>query len=246
MPLKIGLLMIRDENDILEDTLSRNAKLVDCFYVLDGSMDAERSYEICGSTGKLAGSALDQELERPVVDGIRDVLLDWACLDYLRTDHWFLLLHGDELWTFDPDEVIAEHPRADGFEFCLPFTFPRSWDDSKSAFEQLDEFMAPGWPEFRMFKGGSGVYFDPAKHFSTTPYGLKNIVRIEDKPILHYLYRSPEQQYAKAARNQEWSPENWQDLDERGPFWDDERIADFCARSEHYTHSESLSGLRLR
>ena len=228
--------MIADENDVLEHTLARNSTLVDAFYVLDGSEDHKTANEICWDFDNCAGYWRDEYLPkrypRETTDGCRQFIYNRAGAE-CGYDHWFLLLHGDEFWTFDPQEVIDRAPDADGFVFRLPFAFPRYWDPAKSAADQLSEFMVPGWPEFRMFRGGHDVQFNPEVHFSVTPQGLHRIYQTE-KQILHYLYRAPGVQYDRAAKRRRWSPENWQELEARGPFWDDHRISEFCRSSQHY------------
>ena len=241
---KVGLLLIRDENDILADTLQWNAQHVDCFYVLDGSEDYKTAEGICMGSRKCAGYWRDVECpyDGPPTDGWRQFLYAKATEDN-GYDNWFLLLHGDELWVNEPDAALAEVPDADGFEFRLPFAIPRGWDHGLSAYDQLREFFFPGWPEFRMFKGGEEVYYLPGQHFLTRPLGLKHVVRL-DWPILHYPYRSPESQRLRASKSAEWSPENYQAVRERDRvFWDSERIAQFSHGSEHYQYTGIVNGL---
>jgi len=232
--------MIRDENDILADTLNFNTQYVDCFYVLDGSEDYKTAEDICMGSRKCAGYWRDVECPYPwpPCDGWRQFLYARATEDN-GYDHWFLLLHGDELWLNDPDEARLRVPDADGFEFRLPFAFPRSWDYSRSAYEQLREFALPGWPEFRLFLGGKDVYYHPQQHFNTRPQGLHNIVRMDDMPILHFPYRSPESQRLRASKSADWSPENYAGA----TTWDDERLKSFIATTEHYEYAGIVRGL---
>ena len=237
--------MLRDENDILAETLERNAPLVDFFYALDGSTDRQRTRDICWSFKQCAGVWQDWQVpyRGSPTDGWRQFIYEKA-VEALGADNWFLLLHGDEVWTFDPEDAIAAAPQADGFEFRLPFAVPRDWDYSKTATEQLTEFLVPGWPEFRMFRGASHVRYDPDQHFLTRPHGLSSVYRF-DWPILHYPYRSPEVQRLRAPRSLDWSPENLAAVRERDEvFWDDYRIDSFVAGNEHYNRAVTL-GLRL-
>lgn len=241
--MKIGLLMTRDENDILEDTLAVNCQHVDCFYALDGSEDYGTAAAICYATGKCAGFTRDAETGyENITDGCRQFIYAQAVKEHGYAN-WFLLLHGDEAWTFDPDAAIDADPEADGFEFRLPFLFPRSWDYDRTAFEQLTEALGPGWPEFRMFKGSPFVRYYVHRHFSVRPQGIQRAIRF-DWPIMHYPFRSPEVQRHHAAKSKTWSPENLEAVRERDEvFWNDERIAAFCAGNEHYDRVVSLSGI---
>lgn len=227
--MNIGLLMIRDENDILNDTLAINARLVDVFYVLDGSKDAFIARDICAKFDNCARVFRDSGV---VTDSSRQLLLDAAREDH-GDNHWYLLLHGDELWTFDPSDVVDNHPAAEGFEFRLPFAFPRRWDSQRTAFEQLTEFAGPGWPEFRMFRDQPGVHYVAGRHHECKPEGVDIVFRVEGHWILHYPYRSPQHQRERARTRRVWSPENYQHISAGGVFWNDDMLADL--RSEHYT-----------
>lgn len=229
--MSIGLLMINGENDILERTLSINAELVDCFYVLDGTTPNRKSERICRSHGKCWGYWHDYRM--PVMgrygtlprDGWRQHLYEHAAVDHGR-DNWFLLLHGDEVWTGLPDNM-DDH---DGFMFSLPVYFPRAgepWNPDVHPLDQLKWHLAPGYREFRMFRGGPDVNYDPQQHFNVTPSGIHRIGGC-NKPIKHYPYRAPELQRERAARHQVtgFDPGNYQHItDDDAVYWDDQRIS---------------------
>jgi hypothetical protein len=199
----IGLLMINGEDDVLEQTLAANCRFVDCFYVLDGTVPNDVSRRICEQHPKCWGYLTDNDLPHPrfpdrPVDGYRQAIYELAVAEHGH-DNWFLLLHGDEMWTALPDDLEAH----DGFSFPLPFYFPRAgetWDYSIAPLEQLRWHLRPGYPEFRMFHGAPTVRFLESQHFNVTPNGLQNIGWC-DAPIKHYLYRSPEAQRARAAQH---------------------------------------------
>lgn len=225
----IGLLMICDEDDILADVLRGHGKITDAIYVLDGSDPNGVSAALCQ---EYAGYFTDREVPEsyPVhpTDGYRQFIYEKARAEH-GPGNWFLELHGDEVWTFDPRAVVAEHPGADGFIFRLPFFFPHideGWDVARSPLEQLHYRLGPGWPEFRMFRGGTNVGFDPAQHFDTQPSGLRNVVRSE-REILHYPFRAPDDQRARAARHAltGFDPDNYQHIlsDDR-VLWDEDLI----------------------
>lgn len=233
----IGLLMINGENDILEDTLAINAEYVDAFYVLDGTVPNDESERICHGHPKCHGYTRDADLPPSYpanpVDGYRQHLYEQAVTDY-GYDNWFLLLHGDEVWTEDPRAIVTDS--ADGYCFQLPFFFPRAgeeWDYARSPLDQLTWRLGPGWPEFRMFRGGPGVRFAKSQHFNVTPQGIGRIAWVAD-PILHYPYRSPEVQRERAA--QTWDPDNYQHVTDRDAvYWTDEMIAAYQARPQGFS-----------
>lgn len=229
----IGLLMVADEDDILGRTLEINAGYVDCFYVLNGSNDTTRSEDLLTGHEKCWGYWTDNELPEDEygtlpADGWRGFLYDEAADDH-GYDNWFVLLHGDEIWTRDPRYIVA--PRFDGYVFRLPFYFPRAgepWDYTRHPVDQLSWHLGPGWPEFRMFRGGDHVSYDPYQHFDVKPRGVDRLALCMDR-ILHYPYRSPEVQRARAARHEQtrFDPDNFQHIvKDDAVYWTDDMIAE--------------------
>ncbi len=229
----IGLLMVAEEDDILERTLEHNARFVDCFYALSAG---DWVMETPEAVGKCHGWWLDADVryEGQPRDGWRQHLLERAYRDHGH-DNWFLLLHGDEMWTADPRDIATRN--ADGFVFPLPFFFPREgeeWRDDVHPIDQLKWALGPGWPELRMFRGGPNVNYDPTQHFNVTPGGLHTLAHV-DAPIFHYPYRSPEVQRARAERHQTtgFDPDNYQHItDSDSVYWTDDMIAGYQARPQ--------------
>ncbi len=238
--MNVGLLMVAHENDILERVLAGHEQIVDVLYVLDGTVPNDYSARILSRSSKLAGYWTDAELPRPpypegTVCGYRGFIYDQAVAE-IGWEHWFLELHGDEVWTFHPQEAIDSHDGADGFIFPLPFYFPREpWREGVHALDQLHWHMTPGWPEFRLFYGGPGVGFDPAQHFNTQPGGLLNVVH-DHRPIRHYPYRSPQVQRDRAQLHARtgFDPDNYRHIvDGDHVYWTDEMIEQ--AKCQHHT-----------
>lgn len=201
----IGLLTVRCEHDILAETLPLHLALCDRVYTLD-STDAPTADR----------------------DGVRQMLLDQAYRDHGH-DHWFLLLHADEVWRCDPRDLAAAHPGADGFRFRLPLCFnPAGWNDHAGVLDQASGRLLPGWREFRMFHGAPHVRFDPAQHFNVQPRGLARVVDTAAE-IDHYPYRSTASQLARKAAT--WDPDNYQDAPLAGPAIPSR----FLGRSDAYT-----------
>jgi hypothetical protein len=235
----IGLLMVSHENDVLADTLDLNLRYVDEFYVLDGTVPNDESRAICEARG-CAGYLTDAELPRPPftdrpVCGYRKAIHEMAVADH-GPDNWFLVLHGDEVWTFDPRR-FADSPWG-GHVFPLPFYFPRAgepWDDTRSPLEQLRWRLGPGYPEVRLFRGGEGVHYIPTQQWFAGPQGVG--LEHHTEPIQHFLYRSPEVQRERARRHERtgFDPDNYRHiLEEDAVYWDDERIAAYQARPHGY------------
>lgn len=226
----IGLAMIHAENDILPETLPRNAKWLDALYILDGDGAA---FSICETVG-FDGYTTDADLPRPpypaaTTDGCRQHLLSQATAAH-GSGNLFALIHGDELWTADPRETaVTDH---DGWMFPLPCYFPREpWDDSRTPLAQLHWSLRPGYPEFRLFRGPAEYAKD--QHFNVVPSGVNRIGRSEHS-ILHFPFRSPDSQRARAVAS--FDPGNYGHVRQGVDLvWGDDRI-EHERRHAHYSN----------
>ncbi len=217
------------DEDIAADVLARSRASTDALYVLDGS-------DTRAHLPALDGYWRDEEMpyDGQVRDGWRQFLYERAVADH-GYDHWFCLLHSDEVWTFDPREMHARWPDADGFQFRASCYFPRAgeqWDYERSALDQLRWSLGPGWPEFRMFHGGPEVAFEPTQHFNTTPRGLRLIIQT-DLEIKHYPFRSPSSQLARAQMHMRtgFDPDNYRHVLDGEIYWSDARIKEWQKES---------------
>lgn len=237
--------MVCGEDDVLATTLAENLRFVDRFYALDGTVPNDVSRRVCTDHPKCGGYLTDADLspasfgDKPK-DGWRKAIHELA-IEAGHRDDWFVLLHGDEVWTFDPAHVATAHPDADGFTFRLPLYVPRdAWDDEREPLDQLHWRLGPGWPEFRMFRGGPGVRYRAEQHFDTSPLGLRRIVHLNHQ-IRHYPYRAPAAQVERAARHLRtgFDPHNYRHVNESGrTLWTDAMIARH-RRSKHYARLEN-------
>src|SRR5512135_1643452 len=95
----IGLMITRDEEDVIEEVMEVNKKYFDKIFVLDGSSD--RTEEILRSYDCVKYLLKDTEIidklpKRKFEDGARQFLLEKAQEMY-PAEGWFTLLHGDEI-----------------------------------------------------------------------------------------------------------------------------------------------------
>jgi glycosyltransferase involved in cell wall biosynthesis len=110
----IGLMLTRNEEDVIAEVMDANQKYFDKILVLDGSSDrtAEivRSYD-CVKYFLKDTEMLDKLPNHKFEDGARQFLLEKAQAMF-PVEGWFTLLHGDEIWHDDPNWVAAEAEKA--------------------------------------------------------------------------------------------------------------------------------------
>ncbi len=219
----IGLLVTACDEDIVADVLKRSEARPDALYVLDGS-DTRAHLPLVN------GYWRDEEVPYSghMRCGWRQFLYEKAVADH-GYDHWFLILHSDEVWTFEPRRILRHWPRADVLRFRASCYFPREgeeWDYETPALDQLKWNLGPGWDEARMFHGNPKAAYEPSQHFVVTPKGLNISVQTELE-IKHYPFRSPESQRRRAElhKQTEFNLGNHQHVLDGHVYWDDERIA---------------------
>lgn len=218
MMLLTGLMMIRNENDILEEVLSEHVKFCDHIFVLDGTTeDPDKAREICLSFKNITyfrDEDLPADYPRPVRDGCRQFLLDRIREKYGH-EGWVAVLHGDEIFVDDPRLIIKKyHGLFDALTLdCLLYFIhkeqePFKLDPSKSVQEQIFWHAGPGWPEARLFKNKKGSnYKSPSTHGKVIPEGLFINYKTTYK-IKHYTYRDLEHQIKRAedrVKRTRWS-----------------------------------------
>ena len=191
----IGLMMTYNEEDIIEDVMESHKKHFDKILVLDGSTD--KTPEILQSYDNVVYYLRDEQIfpKRKITDGVRQFLLEEAQKRY-GYDGWFSLLHGDEIFVDDPNEIIlkAEKQGADivnwhMLNFFLHTSQKENYNDFAPLTERLTHF-SPGGLEIRQFKNKKGIFFKLDQISRVLPYGLKN-KPLWDYPIIrHYPERS--------------------------------------------------------
>ena len=140
--------------------------------------------------------------KRKINDGARQFLLEEAQRRY-GYDGWFSLLHGDELFVDNPNDIIqrADKQGADVVNWhMLNFFLHKSQKENYDDFAPLEKRVThyqPGGLEIRQFKNKKGIYYKMHQITRVLPYGLKNIP-LWDYPIIrHYTERSIRQKLSK-------------------------------------------------
>ena len=201
--LILGLMLIRNENDILAEVLAEHLTFCDHIFVLDGTTDNQQlSAQICTAHSRVSyytEAQLPANYPRPIRDGCRQFLVDKARQRFGACG-WFVLLHGDEIFVDNP-RLIAQKYNA--FFDCLTFDSlnyfihkeqePFKLDPVQSIQKQIVWYAGPGWPETRMFKNKSRYNYNLQQHSNVTPKGILINYKTTYK-IKHYSLRHPEQQ----------------------------------------------------
>ncbi len=202
----IGLLMMRNDHDILPQVLEWNMPYFDAVYVLDGSDDPRVTRLIFSKyADKLGGLYLDSDLPatyaRPPRDGARQFLLEKIQQDHSDGD-WIFCLHSDEIFLdLHPRlmAIAAEQQRCDcilvrNVHFFLHTSQEGSYrfDSNLAVMQQIRFASFPGFPEYRAFKNGAHLSYEVNRHSQVIPNGLTRQLETPF-PLRHYLYRHPEQ-----------------------------------------------------
>jgi len=192
-----GLCLVKNEADIIEQTLRAAAKWCDWIYVLDnGSSD--------GTWEKV--QALAQELPpvtpykqdpRPFDDSMRgDILRHYAAR--AKRGDWWCILDADEFYIDDPRDFLKSVPRRYKGVWMQLYVYlftdkdlaayrhdPRLYDEGVPIEQRLRYYVIGDYAELRFFRHTKTLTYVPGKA----------LYPIYPRPIRlkHFAYRSPDQ-----------------------------------------------------
>jgi hypothetical protein len=224
-----ALLVVRDEEDIIAETLEHLLAWADSASILDtGSTDG--TWETIQ-----AAAARDPRIifaERhpcPFRDGLRAVLFDRVRSRFTAGD-WIVRIDADEFFHIPPPQFVHEHirwPESKVYFQLIDFVHTRSeadaWEQGLTReterttplVERRRRYLVGLHPELRLFRFRRGLRWDPA-HYEPSNAGLLARERI---PVRHYRCRTPEQvrrrcalRTAMVASNpsaEHWRQEDW-------------------------------------
>lgn len=159
---QIGILMIKDENDILEEYLNKVAPFFDPILVLDGSEDDE-ARDICSKFPEVKYFEKDcNVLKSHARNSARGHLLEKA-REIASHKSWVAILHADEFPCGDLLEMFnyveKSFPHVDSIIIRNIDFFPHVSQKETWKFEKGDLIeplmqwcLTPGWPEYRFFR----------------------------------------------------------------------------------------------
>jgi glycosyltransferase involved in cell wall biosynthesis len=198
----IGLMITRDEEDVIEEVMDVNKKYFDKILVLDGSSD--RTEEVLRSYDCVKYFLKDREILARLpggkfVDSARQFLLEKAQTMY-PIEGWFTVLHGDEIWHDDPNWVAgeAEKARAEKVNWYVMNFFLHTTDKARDldAIKSVQErvlWYCPGYLEIRSFRNKKGIAYDLSKHHVILPDGIGWQIYKHFPIYKHYPFRSVSQ-----------------------------------------------------
>jgi hypothetical protein len=200
-----GLLIMKDENDILYEYLEKVIPFYKKIYVLDGSHSNEGK-NICSKFSEIVFYAKDSEFTNDTsTDSIRGYLYEKIKLD-CEKNVWVGVLHPDEFPSndiFDLIEyVVINHPTSESILVENVQYFPHISQKESWNFKEGDKIepllkwgMLPGHKELRYFKLNKDTKYE-IKHGWVVPfrknYNIVNIVH-EHFHHKHFSIRSKEQ-----------------------------------------------------
>jgi len=248
MEKQLGILIMKDENDILEEYLNKITQYYDPIYVLDGS-DSEEGRDICGKFPEVVFYEKDKNvIEGKSTDAIRGFLWEKAKREVIGKK-WVAILHPDEFPESDPlvmlEAVNFYSPETTSIivrslHFFLHTSQKEDWKFEKGdTIESLMKWhMAPGMTEYRFFKFDARYSYSEAHH-QVIPSGADSGSLLLDKfRIKQFSFRTPEQarERIKTRIDSGWSPYDYMGFPEGEVFvetlkWSDELIKKYPKES---------------
>ena len=224
----IGLLMVRNEADILQECLEHAVQFFDRIYVLEGSVPEsefrlskailERFAEV-----RLVIKDADTEGPFPIRDGARHYLLQAVRRD-CGTGHWIGILHGDEIHTRDPRVFLRKVNPAISpvvqVRLChcyLHSSDKHKWEEIRDLpiASRVTHCMWPGTPEDRFFYDSGSNDYDPHKHSLVVPVPHGQGRHLLDNVVIkQYNYRDPGQMLSRARQriSSRWQRNHYQHI----------------------------------
>ena len=206
--LHIGLMLTKNEGDILGEVIEFNKRYFDKIYVLDdnsndASVDILAKYE---KEGLCKVWRSEKIYPGGVNDCCREFLMHQAQEDY-GCEGWFTILCGDEIYHDSPLKIAlqAERKKCDftvwyAMDFFLHTEdYGRKWPEN-TLWQDRIRWYCPGRLEGRQFKNMPHLYWTKNGKWVKTiggtalPNGLKWYKVYPKYGIFkHYNYRTPEQ-----------------------------------------------------
>lgn len=198
-PLLIGMLLSKDDGDIIHNVMTEYNRYFDTIFCIDASEDG--SLEIIKSFPKVEYAVSEKEIGingSMLKDGIRQLLLS-RIQDTYGYDGWIFPIHSDEVFFGDPAHLVEMAiSESTNIVNCLVAHFILHKNDIETDHlphicdRKLYYFM--GQAENCGFKNQKGLYYNFFEHMRTIPHGFYPLSTCSKFIIRrHYNMRTPEQ-----------------------------------------------------
>jgi hypothetical protein len=208
--LMIGLLLSRDDGDIIEEVMTEYCRHFDVIYALDSSRDG--SLDVIRSYDKVVYAAHEDELgikTYDLKDGVRQLLLSRIQQRY-GTDGWIFAIHTDEIYAIQDMTHLMECAEAEDANHisCLPAHFVLHISEKGTpGVKRLEGRVQDSrlWYFFALcesagFKNQKGLHYTFGEHMKAIPNGLGDLRTCSRIFIRrHYNARTEDQVRARVA-----------------------------------------------
>ena len=200
----VALLPVRDEGDIIRESLGHALTWADRIYVYDtGSID--HTWDVVKEVAK-ADDRVQPIAREPVYyneNRVRGLLFNTA-REYLRDGDWFLRIDADEFHHIRPQEFVANRlAPGESAVYHQYYDFQLTWSEAgalksdeaiaserqKPIYERRRHYTVSVYAEPRMCRYRSSMRWPATASF---PYNA-GLVATERLPIRHYPHRDPNQ-----------------------------------------------------
>ena len=187
--LHLGLLITKDDDEIIEEWFFDNGHFFDGIACLDGSR-SERTRRAAGCPANVSYLHEDQFQPLDRTDhGLRAVVHQ-ALVQRYGPNGWITLCHADEFFYHDPRRccAIADEEGSDGIAWYAVHFLPHPndlahWSELRDQPPQKRfryyhwDFNGNGqpWLEFRSYRNSTKIRWDSLRHGSTQPEGCSHV-----------------------------------------------------------------------
>ena len=205
-----GLMLLRDEADIIAESLTHLLTWIDVLHIYDlGSTD--ETWTIVQDFAARDSRILPFKHEPTVYqDSLRCIMFDELRSGFAKGD-WILKIDADEFYPVPPPQFVKERLRPEEGMVHLQWYFFRLTTDEANAYESGDiqiavdrkrsimarrrYYKVSQYSEPRMFRYRSTMRWPSKNHW---PYNA-GFLAYERLPILHYPHRDPQQLIRRLA-----------------------------------------------
>ena len=209
----IAILVVRDEEDIIELTLTRFSEQFDSVYVYDTG-SADTTYEIVQSIAKTKTNiVLVGNSNIFFSDAIRGTIWE-ITRKHLSDGDWFARVDADEIYHIAPKDFISSFTQPwETIVYCQYYDFQPTADElpflsilpDLKAEERLRHYrVSPFQGEGRLFKYRSSMCWVPGENGPRDP----GIIAANKIPVRHYPARSKQQLMKRVILRQIMFAEN--------------------------------------